>query len=68
MSKTTITQQTYTDGSFTYLVIGLIFGAFAGWIAHDAYDGLRQAENSVCREENRNQPEAVIQSICGSIP
>ena len=61
MSKTTITQQTYTDGSFTYLVIGLIFGAFAGWIAHDAYDGLRQAEN-------RNQPEAVIQSICGSIP
>jgi len=66
MSKTTITRQTSTNGLFAPLVIGLIFGAFAGWIAHDFYVGLRQAENLVCREENGNQPEAVIQAICGS--
>lgn len=52
------------------LVIGLLLGAVAGmpvgWFAHRYYADQRFAQILICRERNRNQPIAVVESICGS--
>lgn len=48
------------------LAIGGIAGAFTGWVAHRFYAEQRLANVLICREKNKNQPEYVLQSMCGS--
>ncbi|MUG93114.1 hypothetical protein F7734_11965 [Scytonema sp. UIC 10036] len=49
----------------TGLLIGAIAGAPLGWIAHQYYYQQRLAQFLLCREQNRNQPAAYVDSICG---
>lgn len=66
MSQTTITRKNLVNSLITGLIIGLIAGLPIGWVANQYFVDQRLAENLICREKNRNQPEAVVQSICGS--
>ncbi len=66
MSQTTITRKNLVNSLLTGLVIGIIAGLPLGWAANQYFVEQRLAENLICREKNRDQPEAVIQSICGS--
>ncbi|MBD1938382.1 hypothetical protein H6F73_13825 [Microcoleus sp. FACHB-68] len=50
----------------TGLIIGAIAGAPIGWFVHQYYAEQRLAQILICREKNRNQPEATVQQICGS--
>lgn len=50
----------------TGLVIGTIAGTPIGWYAHRFYYQQRLAQTLLCRENNRNQPAAVVASICGT--
>ncbi len=50
----------------TGLIVGAIAGAPIGWFAHRFYSQQRLAQILVCRENNQNQPAAVVDSICGS--
>ncbi len=49
----------------TGLIIGAIAGTPLGWIAHRYYYQQRLAQFLLCREQNRNQPAAYVDSICG---
>ncbi|KAF3890007.1 MULTISPECIES: hypothetical protein [Nostocales] len=49
----------------TGLFIGAIAGAPFGWIAYRYYYQQRLAQFLLCREQNRNQPAAYVDSICG---
>lgn len=66
MSQTTITRKNLVNSLLTGLVIGIIAGFPLGWATNQYFVEQRLAENLICREKNRDQPEAVIQSICGS--
>lgn len=66
MSQTTITRKNLVNSLLTGLVIGIVAGLPLGWVANQYFVEQRLAENLICREKNRDQPEAVIQSICGS--
>jgi len=48
------------------LVIGVIVGAPLGWVVHQFYSEQRLADILICREKNRNLPEAQVETICGS--
>lgn len=61
-----ISRKNLVNSLITGLVIGLIAGIPLGWIANQYFVEQRLAENLICREKNRNQPETVVQSICGS--
>ena len=50
---------------FTGLIIGTIAGTPLGWIAHQYYYQQRLAQTLLCREQNKNKPLAVVDSICG---
>lgn len=50
----------------TGLIIGTVAGTPIGWFAHRLYYQQRLAQILVCREQNSNQPAAVVDSICGS--
>jgi F0F1-type ATP synthase assembly protein I len=49
----------------TGLILGTILGAPIGWFAHRFYYQQRLADILLCREQNINQPAAVVDSICG---
>ncbi len=49
----------------TGLVIGIVAGTPIGWFAHQFYYQQRLAQTLLCREENRNQPLAVVEARCG---
>lgn len=66
MSQTTISRKNLVNSLITGLIIGLIAGLPLGWVANQYFVERRLAENLICREKNRNQPEAVVQAICGS--
>lgn len=66
MAQSSITRKNLINSLITGLFIGLIAGIPLGWIANQYFVEQRLAENLICREKNRNQPEAVVQSICGS--
>lgn len=50
----------------TGLIIGAIAGTPIGWFANRFYYQQRLAQTLLCRENNRNQPAAVVESICGT--
>jgi hypothetical protein len=66
VAQSTITRKNLINSLITGLFIGLIAGIPLGWIANQYFVEKRLAETLICRERNSNQPEAVIQSICGS--
>ncbi|NJM72088.1 MAG: hypothetical protein HC862_18945 [Scytonema sp. RU_4_4] len=50
---------------FTGLILGIFAGTPLGWIAHQYYYQHSLAQTLLCREQNKNQPVAVVDSICG---
>jgi F0F1-type ATP synthase assembly protein I len=64
--ENTIKRKHLINSLITGLIIGAIAGAPIGWFAHRFYYQQRLAEILLCRENNRNQPAAVVDSICGS--
>jgi len=49
----------------TGLAVGAIAGAPLGWMANGKYSEQRLAESIICREKNRDQPVAIVESRCG---
>lgn len=49
----------------TGLILGTILGMPIGWFIHRFYYQQNLARILLCREQNRNQPAAVVDSICG---
>ena len=66
MSKNTISRMNLVSSLLTGLVIGFIAGAPVGWFIHQFYTEQRLAQVLVCRNKYKNQPEAMVQSICGN--
>ncbi len=66
MSQNVISRKNLVSSLITGVVIGLVAGAALGWIAHQFYTEQRLAQILVCREKNKNQPAAMVDSICGS--
>ncbi|MBD2084913.1 hypothetical protein NDI49_00010 [Trichocoleus sp. ST-U3] len=66
MKENRITRKHLVSSLLTGLLLGAIAGAPIGWFTHRAYAEQRLAQNLICREQHRNEPEAVVQSICGS--
>jgi hypothetical protein len=66
MKENRITRKHLVYSLLTGLLIGAIAGTPIGWFTHRAYTEQRLAKNLICREQHRNEPEAVVQSICGS--
>ncbi|MBE9189688.1 hypothetical protein IQ230_04770 [Gloeocapsopsis crepidinum LEGE 06123] len=66
MTTTAITRKNLIYSLLTGLIIGIFIGAPLGWFTHQFFAERRLAEVLICREKNRNQPEAVLQSMCGS--
>ncbi len=64
--QNTITRKNLVYSLITGLIIGVIAGAPLGWLAHQFYAEQRLADVLVCREKNRNLPEAQLESVCGS--
>jgi hypothetical protein len=50
----------------TGLAVGAIAGAPLGWMANGAYSEQRLAQILICREKNKDQPVAIVESRCGS--
>ncbi|MEG3931942.1 MULTISPECIES: hypothetical protein [unclassified Microcoleus] len=50
----------------TGLAVGAIAGAPLGWMANGEYSRQRRAESIICRDQNRDKPVAMVESICGS--
>lgn len=50
----------------TGLIIGTIAGTPIGWFAHQFFYQQRLAQTLYCREQNRNQPAAVVDARCGT--
>jgi hypothetical protein len=50
----------------TGLAVGAIAGAPLGWMANGKYSQQRRAESIICRDQNRDKPVAMVESICGS--
>lgn len=66
LKQNAVSRKNLVYSLITGLVIGVIAGAPLGWVAHQFYAEQRLAQILICREKNRNQPEAIVQSICGS--
>ena len=66
MKENRITRKHLVSSLVTGLLLGAIAGTPIGWFTHRAYAEQRYAKNLICREQHRNEPEAVVQSICGS--
>lgn len=64
--ENTIKRKHLINSLITGLIIGAIAGTPIGWFAHRFYYQQRLAEILLCRENNRNQPAAVVDSICGT--
>ncbi|MBD2744744.1 hypothetical protein [Coleofasciculus sp. FACHB-1120] len=66
MKENRITRKHLVYSLLTGLVIGAIAGTPIGWFTHRTYAEQRLAKNLICREQHRNEPVAVVESICGS--
>ena len=66
MAQNVISRKNLVSSLITGLIIGIVAGAPLGWAAHQFYAEQRLAQTVICREKNRNLPEAQVQSICGS--
>jgi len=66
VQKNAITRKNLVYSLIIGLVVGIIAGTPIGWIAHQFYADRRLAEVLICREKNRNLPEAQVLSLCGS--
>lgn len=66
MKTSVITRKNLVYSLITGLIVGIIAGVPLGWLAHQFYAERRLAEVLICREKNRNLPEAQLQSVCGS--
>lgn len=66
LKQNAVSKKNLVYSLITGLVIGVIAGAPLGWLAHQFYAEQRLAQILICREKNRNQPEAIVQSMCGS--
>jgi F0F1-type ATP synthase assembly protein I len=64
--ENTIKRKHLISSLITGLIVGAIAGTPIGWFAHRFYYQQRLAQILVCRENNQNQPAAVVDSICGS--
>lgn len=62
----TITRKNLINSLITGLVIGIVVGTPIGWFIHRVYFQQRLAQYLVCREQNINQPAAVLETVCGS--
>lgn len=65
-SEKTITRKNLVNSLITGLFIGALLGAPIGWFAHQFYYQQKLAKYLVCREQNINQPAAVVETVCGS--
>jgi hypothetical protein len=65
-SQKTITRKNLVNSLITGLFLGTLIGAPIGWFVHQFYYQQQLAKYLVCREQNLNQPTAVVESICGS--
>lgn len=66
LAQKTINRKHLIYSLITGLAIGVIVGSPLGWISHRFYAEQRLAQILICREKHRNQPEAIVQSLCGS--
>lgn len=66
LKQNAVSRKNLVYSLITGLVIGVIAGVPLGWLAHQFYAEQRLAQILICREKNRNQPEAIVQSMCGS--
>lgn len=62
-----ITRKNLVSSLLTGLAIGIVAGIPVGWVIHQVYSQQRLAQILLCHERNRNKPEAVVNSICGSM-
>ncbi|MDP8963267.1 MAG: hypothetical protein M3O33_04620 [Cyanobacteriota bacterium] len=61
-----ITRKNLISSLATGLAIGLVGGIPIGWVVHQVYTQQRLAQILLCHENNRNKPEAIVNSICGT--
>ncbi len=67
MRENTITRNNLVQSLVTGLILGaLILGMPLGWFAHRFYAEQRLAKTLICRQQNRDKPAAVVDSICGT--
>ena len=62
-----ITRRNLISSLATGLAIGLVAGIPIGWFVHQVYAQQRLAQILLCHEKNRNKPEAIVDSICGTL-
>lgn len=62
-----ITRKNLIYSLATGLAIGIVIGIPLGWVIHQFYAQQRLAQVLLCHERHRNKPEAVVNSICGSM-
>lgn len=65
-NQKTITRKNLINSLITGLFLGTLIGSPIGWFLHQFYYQQQLAKYLVCREQNLNQPTAVVESICGS--
>lgn len=66
LNKNNISRKHLLSSLITGLLVGVIAGAPLGWFVHQFYAEQRLAQILICREKNRDKPEAIVQTICGS--
>jgi hypothetical protein len=66
MEQQSIARKHLVLSLITGLAVGAIAGAPIGWMANGKYSQQRRAENIICRDQNRDKPVAMVESICGS--
>jgi hypothetical protein len=62
-----ITRKNLISSLATGLAIGIVAGIPIGWVVHQVYAQQRLAQILLCHEKNRNKPEAIVDSICGTL-
>ncbi len=62
----TIKRKHLVSSLITGLILGTIIGTPIGWYAHRFYYQQRLAQILLCREQHRNQPATVVDSVCGA--
>lgn len=63
--KNSIKRKHLISSLITGLIIGAVVGAPIGWFAHRFYFQQRFSQYLLCREQNRDQSAAVVESRCG---
>ena len=65
-SDTNLARKKLISSLITGLIIGAIAGAPVGWFAHRIYYQQHSGQVLLCRQKHLGQPEAELQSLCGS--